>query len=492
MIGMAAVIFTGLIARMWMLLSSKSLWGDEFYSIEYASGERLTDVIRYCLGTNHPPLYYYFIRFSSGLFGPTDIGYRAASTAAGVITVWLIYRLARNWFGRSTAALSALLAAISPYYLQSSNEIRAYGVLTLFAVLAMHLAIKAEKRSGYYVPAMILSASLLPYIEHMGIVVSAGIMCYFLVRRNWHMMLPQVCVGVMQIPWAALVFYQAVYHEKAFQISRVNEYWNLPWMVKKTAGIVWHLISGYRFSMLTVDQIVELLKTSPGFYLEAGTVMICVCALIFMFRRLLHVSASFVTLLFLTLLIPGSILLAAYPIRLDARYLGFAAPLFTIALIQSIRLIRLRPLRAAVFSALFMANILGSIYAIGLNTDAMHKQDFKGMAEFAAQAAGERSGVVGWGLIYRFYAKSSAAASASRARMFDDLNGLTIENTADLDEVWFLNEVNMHDAVTENLLADVAARMSVFGFVEDRRKRFGGENGLTMAVRYKRAAPGQF
>jgi 4-amino-4-deoxy-L-arabinose transferase-like glycosyltransferase len=71
---------------------------------------------------------------------------RAVSAMAGTLTVWLLYRLARQWFGRETALVSALLLALAFLHVRSSHYATTDAVMTMLMVWALAALLEAHDR----------------------------------------------------------------------------------------------------------------------------------------------------------------------------------------------------------------------------------------------------------------------------------------------------------------------------------------------------------
>ena len=134
---MGLILLLGLILRLTNLLTGKSLWGDCFFSMQLAKKPML-EVIKGSIQDVHPPLYYMVLH----LFSQNEASMRAFSAICGVGVVFGVYLLGKTLFCEKTGIVAALLTAISPYFLQSSNEIRSYSFLAFLTVFATYFYFK--------------------------------------------------------------------------------------------------------------------------------------------------------------------------------------------------------------------------------------------------------------------------------------------------------------------------------------------------------------
>jgi mannosyltransferase len=116
-------------------LDHQELWGDEAHSA-YVSKLPLPSAVSPRTETN-PPLYHLLLSLWVRLTGSSVFALRFLSLVLGVLTVPLVYRLARLAFGVSVGLLAALLCAISPFQVYYSQEARMYALATFVTTLSM-------------------------------------------------------------------------------------------------------------------------------------------------------------------------------------------------------------------------------------------------------------------------------------------------------------------------------------------------------------------
>ncbi|HKP20427.1 MAG TPA: glycosyltransferase family 39 protein [Thermoleophilaceae bacterium] len=72
-----------------------------------------------------------------------DTGFeRLVSVAAGVATVYLVYELGRQLYGRRTGLIAALLLALMPYHVLVSRQVLLDGPMTMLATLTLLLLVR--------------------------------------------------------------------------------------------------------------------------------------------------------------------------------------------------------------------------------------------------------------------------------------------------------------------------------------------------------------
>ena len=121
-------------------LDGQSLWYDEAVTAHVAS-QGISELTRWTADDIQPPLYYYVVAGWTRLAGRGEWALRFPSVCFSLLTVALMWSLARRLFGAGRAGqiaglVAALLAAISPLYVYFAQEARMYAQLTFLCALA--------------------------------------------------------------------------------------------------------------------------------------------------------------------------------------------------------------------------------------------------------------------------------------------------------------------------------------------------------------------
>lgn len=108
-------------------LGHEGLWVDEMNSInDAASYWQTVELSR--------PLYYVLLNGWMQL-GYSDVWLRGLAVVFGIGSVWLTFCLAQRLFNRQTGLVAALLIALSPLFINHSQEIRMYSLSSFLSLL---------------------------------------------------------------------------------------------------------------------------------------------------------------------------------------------------------------------------------------------------------------------------------------------------------------------------------------------------------------------
>jgi 4-amino-4-deoxy-L-arabinose transferase-like glycosyltransferase len=134
-----AILFLALALRLFGL-TFHSLWLDESVALKWARLpvaeilERTTTMRE----DAHPPLSYLALHGWIRAFGDSEQSLRGHMAALGFLVVVLVYLLGKEIAGQRAGLIVALLAAISPYLIWYSQEVRMYGLLGTLSVAAVY------------------------------------------------------------------------------------------------------------------------------------------------------------------------------------------------------------------------------------------------------------------------------------------------------------------------------------------------------------------
>ncbi len=119
------ILAVALILRLWGV--NQSLWLDEATSIRAAKLGYTQTINDFSRSDFHPPGYYWLAKTWGYVFGISEVGIRLLSVVAGVMVVFIVYKIAGQ--------PAAWLTAVNPLLVYYSQEARMYSVATLLAVM---------------------------------------------------------------------------------------------------------------------------------------------------------------------------------------------------------------------------------------------------------------------------------------------------------------------------------------------------------------------
>jgi hypothetical protein len=314
-----AALLVGFALRLYQL-GAESLWYDETVSV-YLAGLPPAQLIAHTAGDIHPPGYYLLLHLWNRLAHATlahGLEFLPAwvSVSMGMVILALLTPISVHLFDRRVALVAVWLAAINPFHLWYSQEVRMYtlaaalGLLCLWATLRWfdHRLKKGGARwLGVYVLAAAAGLYTLYYFTFALIGLTFIALLLWLRQRRgfkgW--LFAQFAVAALYLPWLSILWRQAS--------DPPVPPWRVPWQSLGAAGAA----IGESLSALVVGQ------NPPGqlwllWVALAALVLLVYCALWVEYVRGARASASF----------PIPLIAVFAPLALIYLITWFVAPLY--------------------------------------------------------------------------------------------------------------------------------------------------------------------
>lgn len=109
------------------------------------------------------PLYYYMMAPFLWIFRLDPVGPAIMVALFGVATVYLLYKVAKEWYGTFAAVCASMLYALSPLVIAQSRSSWNPNVVPFFALLyiySLHKAIKTNKKVWYFLAGACIGAGI--------------------------------------------------------------------------------------------------------------------------------------------------------------------------------------------------------------------------------------------------------------------------------------------------------------------------------------------
>ncbi|MCL7455026.1 MAG: glycosyltransferase family 39 protein [Anaerolineae bacterium] len=169
-------------------LDAESLWRDEIDAIRFAYWPLAELFETFTRPGHNGPLYYLLLRPWLEVAGRSGFALRFFSLSFGVLSVPMMYRLARRLFPRwpSVALLSAVLAAISPYLVWYGQEGKMYALVVVLALLSMDRYLAALERGGWSRWLLYLAATSAAVYVHLvaALIIPVQVIGFFALDRQ--------------------------------------------------------------------------------------------------------------------------------------------------------------------------------------------------------------------------------------------------------------------------------------------------------------------
>lgn len=224
-------IFIAILLR-FLGFTTRYIWYDEAFSIllsEKGPASILAGTLAQGIGTaaaeEHPPLYYFLLNGWINIFGNSVPAVRVLSIIAGLGVVLLIYLIAHLLFGVYTANVALLLAAINPFQVYYSQEIRMYGFMAFWLMLAVYSFLHGRKSDDWKWWALFaVSCAFAQYTHNLSAFFLVALAAVPLHQGDWKTFRKVFLSGclaiILYLPWLIHIPAQFAKIEHAYWIER--------------------------------------------------------------------------------------------------------------------------------------------------------------------------------------------------------------------------------------------------------------------------------
>lgn len=454
--------------------SGRTFWMDETAVLEYlhlSPWQFLVDYFK--RPDNHPPIYYLFVLLTSKILPWNELTIRLVSilAALGVVATTYIFSL-RLWAEKKTAALAALLVAVSAYFVLIGQMARYHSLTAFFNLIGLYFFYKLTqvawtKKDAVWFVIMSILVCLTDYPHFIYTVCLTNVyMLYRLVRgtlpttvKTW--VLTQVCIMASFLPMIWLLFHR-IFIQGDGGFDKQNLLANSALSI--VVAVAFHIYAFF-FSE-------NVLPWNYAYFIVGALVLVISFGgvLLAWKRRQLSKTHLFIAGLFAAYIVTNTLFLNVFDPRYNfivyPKYVFVAYPLWVLTLVGSWRYLRSVYLRAALALGCLIVAVFGlwNFYHTQNYLNASYFSTFKGF-EFVRENAtpdqylmltGDANGGV-----YAFY----------REKYFAELAAVDQTATSTLPvgaEVWMFatgSDAPSSSVTTENLVPAGFAVMKRFDHV---------------------------
>lgn len=209
-------------------LDQRSIQYDDAFSV-FLAERSLPEIVQGTAADTMPPLYYFLLHF--WLQVSREVWFlRSLSVLLTLASGALLYGLVSELAGEGAGLWAALFAAVSPMQIYHAQDLRMYALLEFCQLGYAFCLVKAwkagqhgEKGAGWWV-GVILSGAAAMYTHNLAIFGLVAPNVYLLIKRDWkrqrRLILAQVGIAVLALPWLLLVPGQIAKVQRAFWTPR--------------------------------------------------------------------------------------------------------------------------------------------------------------------------------------------------------------------------------------------------------------------------------
>lgn len=189
-------------------LETRDIWYDEAFSF-FLAKQSLAEIVSGTAADTEPPLYYFLLHYWSNL-GESLFSLRLLSVLISMGTVVVVFDITRRLAGINAALWAALLTAVSPFQIYHAQELRMYGLLALTQMTYYWFFVRLQQKekggnSFWLWAGLVLAGTAAMYSQSLAVFGLIIPDVYLILKRKWgslwKLMLAQVVILVLSIPW---------------------------------------------------------------------------------------------------------------------------------------------------------------------------------------------------------------------------------------------------------------------------------------------------
>ena len=225
--GLVVILAIGLVLRC-IELQARSIAYDDAFSY-FLAQQDFSKIVHGTAADTMPPLYYFLLHAWIGIGGSQLWWLRLLSVGLNLGAVGILFLLVRHLAGETAGLWAAFLGAISPLQIYHAQDLRMYALLAFCQLLycLFFVRIYLTKRPKF--PwldwiGLVLAGAGAMYSHNLAIFVLVVPNVYLLIKREWHVLyrliVAQVTIGLLALPWLAMVPGQIEKIQRAFWTPR--------------------------------------------------------------------------------------------------------------------------------------------------------------------------------------------------------------------------------------------------------------------------------
>jgi 4-amino-4-deoxy-L-arabinose transferase-like glycosyltransferase len=192
-------------------IASRPIWYDEAFSILF-SEKGLSAMLYGTLSQTatgsadiHPLGYYTILWVWINIFGRSVLTARLFSIFISLLSLGLVYQIAKILFDEKTAMTAALLFSILPFQVHYAQEIRMYSLLSFWLLLATYSFLRGRYGNWKWWIVFAVSSALAQYTHNLAAIYLIPLAVTPIFQKDWQTLKAVVAASIFSIllylPW---------------------------------------------------------------------------------------------------------------------------------------------------------------------------------------------------------------------------------------------------------------------------------------------------
>lgn len=172
-----------------LIAINQSLWLDEATSVMAIKHLNYGEILfKFSPFDFHPPGYYFFLKFWTGIFGFSEAAVRMPSVLASILTGYVVFLIGKKIFSAEIGWWATVFYLFNPLAVYYSQEARMYSIVTLFLTALLFLIIKGlrlNKLENKNCLIIFVLVFLSVFTFYGSVLFITSLIIYFIIKRNY-------------------------------------------------------------------------------------------------------------------------------------------------------------------------------------------------------------------------------------------------------------------------------------------------------------------
>lgn len=242
---------------------TRGFWGDEAWT-SLISQLPYSQMLKTTAADFHPPGYYTIIEILYKFLPPTEINTRLVSVAFYLLTLFMVYKLARYVRGRVFGAATTLIVALNPIFFTYAFEARNYTMFAFAATGSVFYLIELSKKFTISRSLLFIFFSALGIYTHyymFFILASQGLYLLLFDRRILLKMIGlYTVVGLLYLPWLPYLYKQLTSVSESYWIGSIDKRTHYEALLRILGGEHKNMFRPFLFGLSVLLLVVGILQ----------------------------------------------------------------------------------------------------------------------------------------------------------------------------------------------------------------------------------------
>lgn len=214
-----------------LLYLTQSIWRDEGFSY-FMAKPNIIQILINSINDFNPPLYYMTLHVWMRIFGETDIALRMLSFVFHILTVYLVFLLAKKIFSEKFALWLAAFTFFNPMLLYYGFELRMYSMYPFFTLASLYFFM--EKRWKPYL--LVTTLGIYTHSFFVFVILSEALYLYLTKQLNKKNLIHVFKPVLFFLPWLPFIIWQ---------FGQAQHTWIFPVDLQLSKSALGNLFTGY-------------------------------------------------------------------------------------------------------------------------------------------------------------------------------------------------------------------------------------------------------